>query len=461
MKKFLIFALLFLINFVLLAFADVDNSVGSYLIKDNGSIDRFGNAINVGDLVKNHGLGGQWLVSNANIKYDASSDGTRAINLSARAEGSDRAFVGNWTDYPTAWNYSVSYTVMKKDGASNREFVGIGFYNKTSGNYLGIRYRTDQTDLQWSPNNGVDYNCNAVAVGLGLSTDANTVYNITLNKRNSTYVGCVINGTACPTNCTILGNGFGFDSIYAYSEISTEGLYTDIRVFNGTSLPQLLSSAPDTTAPTIVNYSSQGASCTNWNSNPSNPCSTSDTTPTLYFNTSEAAFCAIGVSNFNYTQMSNSRNCTSGEGTVEHACDLILQDELVYEDSIVYLSCKDSSGNMNTTSTSGPLSLTITGLEAAGDTALGKGVQGALLSGYTNYTTQQIYARNLSNNQTKGTFDWVAKKGSKVWALNYITKGEQHVSMFNLTPVLYVLEINNVTNANISIIVEKMINSTK
>ena len=159
--------------------------------------------------------------------------------------------------------------------------------------------------------------------------------------------------------------------------------------------------------------------------------------------------------------MGSSRNCTSGEGTEEHACTLILQDELVYGDSTVYISCKDTSDNENTTSTSGPLSLTITGLETGGETAIGVGVQNALLSGYTNYTEQQIYARKLDGTQDVGVFDWVAKKGSKVWAFNFITKGEEHVGMFNLTPVLYILEMSNITNSTITTTVETMINATK
>ncbi len=228
-----------------------------------------------------------------------------------------------------------------------------------------------------------------------------------------------------------------------------------------TSALTLYSFGSDTTPPSITGYSSQGSSCTNWNTNPSNPCSTADTTPTLYFNTTESAFCAIGRTNVNYTNMGSSRNCTSGEGTTEHACTLTGQDELVYEDSNVSLGCKDASGNENRTSTSGGLSLTITGLEAAGDASLGLGVQNALLSGYTNYTSQQVYARHFNGAQDSGRFDWVAKKGSKAWAFNYVTKGEQHVGMFNITPSLYVLEINNVTSANITKYVELVINATK
>lgn len=218
---------------------------------------------------------------------------------------------------------------------------------------------------------------------------------------------------------------------------------------------------PDTTPPTITGYTNQGASCGSWNTSTSLPCSTGDTTPSLYFFTDTNAFCAIGTSNSNYPTMGSSRNCTSGEGTLDHACTLTLQDELVYQDSIAYISCKDETGNYNATSTSGPLSLTLTGLETGGSAAIGVGVQNALLSGYTNYTSQQIYARNLAGLQDHGTFDWVAKKGTKVWAFNYVTNGESHVGLFNMTPVLYVLEMSNITNSTIVSTVESMINATK
>ncbi len=217
----------------------------------------------------------------------------------------------------------------------------------------------------------------------------------------------------------------------------------------------------DETPPHITKYSDQGASCSNWNTDTSIACPTGDTTPTLYFNTSKNAYCAIGINDWNYTTMGSSRNCTSGEGTTEHACTLTLQDELVYEDSIVYLSCKDNSGNENTTSTSGALSLTITGLESGSESAIETGIQNALLTDYTIYSDQQIYARKLDGTQDTGTFDRVAKKGSKVWAFNHITKGEEHVGLFNLTPVLYVLEMANSTNSTIINLVELMINETK
>jgi len=113
------------------------------------------------------------------------------------------------------------------------------------------------------------------------------------------------------------------------------------------------------------------------------------------------------------------------------------------------------------TSTSDALSLSITGLESASRTYIGLGIQNALLSGYTNYTDLQIYARNLSNAQVKGTFDRVAKKGSKMWAFNRIGVSDSHVNMFNLTPVLYTLEFANKTSGYITNQTERLINATK
>jgi len=228
---------------------------------------------------------------------------------------------------------------------------------------------------------------------------------------------------------------------------------------------------PDTTPPSIkyYNLTSSGNGCENWNTDKTNACSTSSVLPSLVFNTSEAAYCAISgnfssTSGMNYSDMGSARNCTgaaSGEGATSHLCTLVSQDELVYDTSYLYVSCKDTSGNQNSTSTSGPLKASITGLEDAGRTSIGIGIQDALLSGYTNYTDQQIYARNLSNGQVRGTFDRAVKKSNKMWAINRIGVSDSYVNMFNLTPVLYTLEITNRTSLNITKQVELLINATK
>lgn len=224
------------------------------------------------------------------------------------------------------------------------------------------------------------------------------------------------------------------------------------------------SGSSDETAPIILSYnltSEGGLGCTNWNASKTNACETGDTLPTVEITTDEDAFCAIGVSNSNFTNLGVSRNCTGGGGTTSLTCTLTSQDQLVYEDSFLYIGCRDSRNNENASSTSGALSVTVTGLEAASDTALGVGVQNALLSGYTNHTSQQIYGRNLEGTQVTGTFDWVAKKDDTLWAFNFVSKGETHVGLFNLTPSLYVLELSNISSSSITTSVEALINATK
>ena len=190
---------------------------------------------------------------------------------------------------------------------------------------------------------------------------------------------------------------------------------------------------------------------------------TSDTTPTIKINTSEPAYCRIGISDLNYSDLGTNRNCSEG-GSTELTCTLISQDELTYENSYVYTGCKDSAsstGNQNRTSTSGALRLNITNLETTARNSIESGIKNALLSSYTIYTDQKIYARNSANNQSVGTFDKVAKKLSKLWAFNWIGSSESYVNMFNITPVLYNLEFANTTSAKITNLTELLINATK
>ncbi|MBI2653255.1 hypothetical protein HYX02_00440 [Candidatus Woesearchaeota archaeon] len=382
--------------------------------------------------------------------------------------------VGCWVNYSNSGSLVVITRQANPDANGDWQLVLVGgtstvqFYYRgnTGGDAANANYVNAgifANDATWHL---IGFTCNLTSnimycynIFNGTSSQASLSVNSNepLDNPSAIYVG---SNSQNPGTQVYQG---GMDECFIINKSLTFGKDSDWEHIynNGTGRILAQEAGIDTTPPVITGYSNQGSSCTNWNTNPSNPCTTSDTTPTLYFNTSEFAFCAIGISNWNYTQMGSSRNCTVGEGTIEHACELVSQDELVYEDSIVYLSCKDTSGNMNSTSTSGPLSLTVTGLEANGDAAIGAGVQNALLNGYTNYTAQQMHSRNLSNAQARGTFDWMAKKGNKVWAFNYVTKGEQHVNMLNLTPTLYVLEMSNITTANITKAVELMINATK
>jgi len=225
----------------------------------------------------------------------------------------------------------------------------------------------------------------------------------------------------------------------------------------------------DTTPPTILTLNC--TSCNIPNGDAISPYETEDTTPTFRFNTSENAWCAIGVSDVNYTTMGSSRNCTSGEGTEGHICTLTTQDRFdnVGENNL-YISCKDSSGNEGNVSdtsksNSGKIRMEIQGAgEASGDDRIEIGIDTSEIAGIADkYSEQQVSARNLAASQFSGVFDWVVavQGSSKRYAFNYVSAGESPITgLFNITPVLYVLQLQNQTNATITDEVGKLINNT-
>ncbi|MBI3035444.1 hypothetical protein HYY71_03905 [Candidatus Woesearchaeota archaeon] len=227
----------------------------------------------------------------------------------------------------------------------------------------------------------------------------------------------------------------------------------------------------DTTPPSITYFNlTNGNGCDVWNTDKNIACNTTMGTPTVQFNTNEDAWCAIiGNSSStlgkNYTEMGSSKSCTgaqAGEGTASHLCTLRSEDELIFESSYIYISCKDASDNQNISgiSTSGPLNVSVTA-EANARDSIEQGIRNALLSSYTTYTDQRIYARNSANTQATGKFDKVVKKLGKIWAFNRIGHSESHVNMFNITPVLYTLEFSNRTTAYIENQTTLLINATK
>jgi len=227
--------------------------------------------------------------------------------------------------------------------------------------------------------------------------------------------------------------------------------------------------AIDATPPEITFYnmtSEGGAGCTVWNTNKNNACNTTTTLPTLRINTSENSFCRIGGNsqNKNYTDMGSSRNC-SGGGTMVHTCVLTSQDAINQDISSIYIGCKDDPwGNENLTSTSGALNVSYTsGVigESAARALMETGIQNALSSGYTLYTDQKIYARNSANLQILDSFDKVVKWTNKIWAFNYLTGIDTPSAMFNITPSLYVLNMENLTSGQINTTVYNFILSTK
>jgi len=254
----------------------------------------------------------------------------------------------------------------------------------------------------------------------------------------------------------------------------------DLRIFNNTVLTtdeidwlyndhggtnESLSGFGGDLPPEIDFYnmtSDGGAGCIKWNDDKSDACDTSDTTPTVFINTSMNAFCAIGVSDLNYTGLGISRQCDGGGG-IEHTCTLTPKDELTEEISDIYIGCQSTLGVENSSSTSGALRVSIhsSDLESSGRNSIETAAQHALTSGYTIYTDQKVYARNSANQQTVGVFDKVVKWLNKIWAFNVITGNETYVNMFNITPVLYTLEINTTTNSSVNTTAYQFMMDTK
>jgi hypothetical protein len=251
--------------------------------------------------------------------------------------------------------------------------------------------------------------------------------------------------------------------IWNKSLTSTDIQHTYELGKNGTTLKKIVPIIEDTSPPEIISYnltSEGGEGCTNWNTDKNNACETSDTTPTVFVNTDEDASCRIGVSDLNFTDMGASRNCAGSE-TKDHTCTLTTQDELTSETSFVYIGCQDLDGRENLTSTSGSLKISIINLETSARNAMESGIQHALGSDYTIYTDQKLYARNSANNQFVTTFDKVVKWFNKIWAFNFLTGNQTATDAFNITPILYVLEMTNVTNSTVNSTVYQLILDTK
>lgn len=470
MKKIILVLAFFLIsNYLFFVLADADTNIGRYIFKDNGTTDRFGNAISVADLLNTHGWAQFKVGSDSSTDdgdYQTFPDNTRAVRVVGQ-NAANKVYAGNWTNSSAPYKNATFFARVSKTAGGNSD-GGLGLINVTSGKYLYLDWNsvTQANAFVWSPNSPAWSDCNGLSTLNTFDETNGAVWNITI-WTNGTYAGCSFNNTPCARNCSFAAGGFTgdnplvFDAFGAFSSQSMTILFGDIAVFNGTTLPE----APpiSTTPPSIEFYnmtSEGGLGCTVWNTDKSNPCNTSDSTPTVFVRTDIFARCAIGLTNSNYSDLGVDRECGS-TGNAEHTCTLNSQDELTSEISIFYIGCKSNGGTENLTSTSGALSLNVTGIEANSRRAIELGIRNSLIDNYLLYTNQKVYARNSADNQVVGRFDKVAKKLNKIWAFNRVGYYETLVNMFNITPVLYVLEITNKTNTTITNQVELLINATK
>ncbi len=248
------------------------------------------------------------------------------------------------------------------------------------------------------------------------------------------------------------------------------GCYSDGSWWQGTDNPPTGTSAgldlnlvvysvnATTTIPVVSNLNC--TSCNPPGGDTTPPYSTSDTTPTFTFNTSVSANCRIMDQNQNYTAMGSSRQCTTTEGTLGHICTLTPQDELKISSPTVYIACASPTNDSLSNITSALMD--ITGLSNSSANAIDDGILASSIgSGATTYKNQKVYLRNLANTQVLATVDRVAVYGSQRWVINYRDEGEASANLFNITPVVYSLEMFNLSTSQIKSTVELFINSTK
>ena len=189
------------------------------------------------------------------------------------------------------------------------------------------------------------------------------------------------------------------------------------------------------------------------------PYTTADTTPTFTLGTNFSANCRIGDVNQTYTTMGSSRNCGT-TGSTTHTCSLIAQDELATSTDYVYVSCANAQND--SLSNTAQLQMNITNLQTNTTNAIDRGIQeSAIWPGAKVYSNQQIYLRNLDNIQVLATVDRVAVFGNQRWIFNAGIDDETALGLFNLTPVVYVLDMVNVSLGDIQSQVSALIDATK
>jgi hypothetical protein len=188
------------------------------------------------------------------------------------------------------------------------------------------------------------------------------------------------------------------------------------------------------------------------------PYVTTSTTPTFTFITNVNANCRVASTDENWTAMGNTRNCTSGEGATSHTCTLTSQDALPPESGYMYIACRNNVTNEEPalSQTGG---LLMNGIAATAQAAIDFGIHHSVIwPGATIYTNQQVYLRDLNNNQKLVTVDRVVAYGNQRWLFNY--NNASLLGLFNLTPVVYCMELN-MTSSLIEGNVTALINATK
>lgn len=221
----------------------------------------------------------------------------------------------------------------------------------------------------------------------------------------------------------------------------------------------------------ISNYtlSSAYSNATAWNNYTLVGIPTWDSTPTVRFTTNLQLPCRMsssrGVGDKNYTTMTGTRDCDNGTVQFNHVCTLNVSDQLISQIEYLYISC--NSTNQTNKSNSGLLNVTLRDIYVNSTKALDLGIQSSVIwPTATIYQNQQVYIRLLNTSQVTGTVERVAVFGNQRWIFNLYNNSDTLnplIGLFNITPVVYVMEIALETRSynQIQSQVSTYINNTK
>ncbi len=190
------------------------------------------------------------------------------------------------------------------------------------------------------------------------------------------------------------------------------------------------------------------------------PYETSDTTPTFTFNTDIQSNCRIGNTNLNYTEMGSERDCDGPDEN--HTCTLNVDDELIYQDSYVYISCANPNNDNQTEEASIELQMNITDLAMNYSMAILAGIQQSIIwPGASTYIDKEVYLRNSIGNDIYANVNLIAEYGNQRWIINVADENFTPLGLFNMTPSVYVLDLFDTSISEVPDIVSQYVNDTK
>jgi hypothetical protein len=134
-----------------------------------------------------------------------------------------------------------------------------------------------------------------------------------------------------------------------------------------------------------------------------------------------------------------------------------VQDALVDYNTSIYIYCNGSIAS------SMQLPMFISSLETPNSTeAIMQGIENSVIwPGATIYSNQKVYLRALNGSSVVAIVNKVAVYGNQRWLFNYVNDTGTILGLFNISPVVYSLDMKNMSIKAIRSNVTAFINSTK